>query len=82
MVDLTEQFNALFGHTQLKSFSEVVAKVKALEETTGSEFRVGRSDLFKEGEKERDVYRYRRITYECVHYGSRKNFAKFNPEAR
>ncbi|VDD82987.1 unnamed protein product [Mesocestoides corti] len=82
VVDLTKQFEAYFGNVKLKSFSEVMTKVKAFEEATGSEFRVGRSDLFKEGEKEREVYRYRRITYECVHYGMRKSFAKFSSETR
>lgn len=53
-----------------------MAKVKAFEEATGSEFRVGRSDLFKTGEKEKEVYRYRRITYECIHYGQRKSLAR------
>lgn len=54
-----------------------MAKVKSFEEATGSEFRVGRSDLFKSGEKEKDIYRYRRITYECIHNGQRKSLARY-----
>ena len=53
-----------------------MAKVKGFEEATGSEFRVGRSDLFKTGEKEKEIYRYRRITYECIHNGQRKSLAR------
>ncbi|KAL5968617.1 hypothetical protein TSMEX_003681 [Taenia solium] len=76
VVDLTEQFNAHFLNAKLTSFAIVMAKVKAFEEATGSEFRVGRSDLFKAGDKEKEVYRYRRITYECIHYGQRKSMAR------
>lgn len=82
VVDLTEQFNEFFGKAKLGSFLEVMTKVKSFEEATGSEFRVGRSDLFKEGEKEREIYRYRRITYECVHYGTRKSLSKCTSEGR
>ncbi|VUZ39238.1 unnamed protein product [Hymenolepis diminuta] len=73
VVDLTEQFDAHFKNAKLMSFNDVMAKVKAFEEATGSGFRVGRSDLFKPGEPERDQFRYRRITYECVHFGQRKS---------
>lgn len=55
------------------SFNDVMSKVKAFEEATGSSFRVGRSDLFKPTDPEKEQYRYRRITYECVHFGQRKN---------
>lgn len=58
------------------SFNAVMAKVKAFEEITGSEFRVGRSDLFKPGDPEREQFRYRRITYECIHFGQRKSVAR------
>uniref|UniRef100_A0A158QEX1 Serine/threonine-protein kinase tousled-like 2 n=1 Tax=Hymenolepis diminuta TaxID=6216 RepID=A0A158QEX1_HYMDI len=73
VVDLTEQFDAHFKNAKLMSFNDVMAKVRAFEEATGSGFRVGRSDLFKPGEPERDQFRYRRITYECVHFGQRKS---------
>ncbi|KAM7535966.1 hypothetical protein Aperf_G00000100804 [Anoplocephala perfoliata] len=76
VVDLTEQFNAHFKNAKLMSFNAVMAKVKAFEEITGSEFRVGRSDLFKPGDPEREQYRYRRITYECIHFGQRKSVAR------
>ncbi|VDO04019.1 unnamed protein product [Rodentolepis nana] len=75
VVDLTEQFESHFKNVKLMSFNEVMAKVKSFEEATGSGFRVGRSDLFKPGEPERDQFRYRRITYECVHFGQRKSVA-------